>query len=71
MITIKELQEELELDASIEGLTFPANKAQILRIAHVNGSDGEALDALETLADRQYGSVTDILQELTRTFSPN
>jgi len=71
MMTIQELDEELEITPAVEGLHFPAGKRQILAQAHLNGANGDVLDALEGLENRQFSGVADVLAEVSRVYSRN
>ena len=45
----------------LQGVTFPATKQELLRLARANHVEPTALRRLEQVADRSYGSLHDLM----------
>jgi hypothetical protein len=44
----------IDIQKSLSGIDYPANKQQIVEQAERNGADQEVLEALRTIEDREY-----------------
>ena len=44
----------IDIQKALSGMDYPASKDQIVRHAEQNGADGEVLDALKKIEDREY-----------------
>lgn len=49
-----------DLATSLDGLTFPVRKAEIVDLAAAAGADAPTLDVLGKLPDREYGSMEEV-----------
>ena len=54
----------VEIQQHLGGIDYPASKDRILRTARDNGADGNVLDALESLPDRDYDGPTAVSEAL-------
>jgi hypothetical protein len=55
-----------ELQALLEGVPLPAEKARLLAYAVQQHAEPVFIDALRTLPERQYASIDDVAEELVR-----
>jgi hypothetical protein len=44
----------IDIQKALSGMDYPASKEDIVRHAEQNGADGEVLDALKKIEDREY-----------------
>jgi len=44
----------IDIQKALSGMDYPATKDQIVRHAESHGADGEVLDALKGIEDREY-----------------
>jgi hypothetical protein len=44
----------IDIQKALSGMDYPAGKEDIVRHAEQNGADGEVLDALKKIEDREY-----------------
>ena len=44
----------IDIQKALSGKDYPASKEDIVRQAEQNGADGEVLDALKKIEDREY-----------------
>ena len=56
---------ELDLPGLLQGVTFPATKQELLRLARANHVEPTVLHRLEQVADRSYGSLHDLMTTLS------
>ena len=55
----------IELQKSLKGVDYPANKDDIVKAAEKNGADAEILDALRNLQDDSFEKPTDVSKALS------
>jgi hypothetical protein len=55
----------VEVQETLSGVDYPADKQQLMDMARDNGADQEVLDALEGIPDQEYGSPTDVTSALS------
>jgi len=55
------------LPAYLRGVSFPATKQELLRVARANSDDATALRRVEQLPDRSYSSLNDLTSALLAT----
>ncbi len=53
-----------DVKSTLEGLTYPSEKQDIVQYARGKGANMEAVGKLENLPDRQYEGVDDVMSEL-------
>jgi hypothetical protein len=44
----------IDIQKALSGMDYPASKQQIVQHAEKNGADGEVLEALRKIEDREY-----------------
>jgi hypothetical protein len=44
----------IDIQKALSGMDYPASKQQIVQHAENNGADGEVLEALRKIEDREY-----------------
>ncbi|RZU32923.1 DUF2795 domain-containing protein [Blastococcus saxobsidens] len=44
----------IDIQKALSGMDYPASKDQIVQHAEQNGGDGEVLEALRKISDREY-----------------
>lgn len=54
-------RDELRAEKALQGLEFPASKAQLIDYATERSASPKTLQALEALPDRQYGSNDEVI----------
>ncbi len=62
MINVKVSPAQVEY--YIKGISFPANKQDIIQQAEDNGADKSVLNVLESLRDKEYNSPIDISKSI-------
>lgn len=50
----------IEVQKHLGGIDYPASKDDIVSAAESSGADGDVLDALRAIPDRQYDAPTDV-----------
>ncbi len=50
---------------SLEGLTYPAPKKDIVQVAKQNGANSGVIETLTTMSDSNYFGIADIVDEIT------
>jgi Protein of unknown function (DUF2795) len=53
-----------ELEVSLEGVPLPAARSELVRYAAAHGAPPDAIEALTTLPDREFGSLDEVGEEL-------
>jgi uncharacterized protein DUF2795 len=53
-----------ELEVVLEGVPLPAGRAELVRYALAQGAPAEAVEALGSLPDREFGSLDEVGEEL-------
>lgn len=46
----------------LEGISYPADKSDLLDTARRNGAPREVMDLIEALEDREYGGPQDVMK---------
>lgn len=54
-------RDELRAEKALQGLEFPASKAQLIDYANERSATPKTLQALEALPDRQYGNKDEVI----------
>lgn len=61
----------IELQKHLKGLSYPTNKSELVSTAKGNGAQGDLLEALDALPDKDFDSVTDVTHELKEADQTN
>lgn len=54
----------IQIQKFLSGLDYPASKDDVVSTAEGNGADGDVLDALRGLPDKEYDAPTAVSKEL-------
>jgi hypothetical protein len=54
----------IELQKSLKGVDYPANKDDVVKAAEQNGADEDILEALRNLSDNTFEKPTDVSKAL-------
>jgi hypothetical protein len=61
MATVINLRTPLKLGAYVDDIIFPCSRTELLYCAEENDAPDAILDAIETLPERRYWSLEDII----------
>lgn len=54
----------IEIEKSLKGIDFPADKGDLIKKAKENGASGDVVDMLNKLSDKKYNNPAEITKEL-------
>ena len=66
-----DLRAAVELKTLLVGVPLPAEKPGLLEYAVKHRAEPRSLDALQSLPDRRYDSLDEVLEDLVRTDTPS
>ena len=66
-----DLRAAVELKALLAGAPLPAEKPGLLEYAVKQRAEPQSLDAIQSLPDRRYDSLDEVLEDLVHTYTPS
>jgi hypothetical protein len=66
-----QLRAAVELKTLLVGVPLPAEKPGLLEYAVKKRAEPQSLDALQSLPDRRYDSLDEVLEDLVHTYTPS
>ena len=66
-----DLRAAVELKALLVGVPLPAEKPGLLEYAVKQRAEPQSLDAIQSLPDRRYDSLDEVLEDLVHTHIPS
>lgn len=67
MLTGDKVRTTAQLGSYLDDIVFPCSRMEILRCAEDNEAPDVILDAIETLPERSYYNVSDIISSLRKS----